>query len=115
MVGVEIANAPQFVGIGFPGVEAFEYNNLVALGPRGFVDGPRIETFEPEMAFCSGHKKCRGLLDHIETSKIEIPSVDDVESARFEDPLIQNGHIVNFPMGNNDNGRNASAQVQEGV
>ena len=99
----------------FPGVEAFEYNNLVGLDPGGFVDGPRIEAFESEIAFCSGHKKCRGLLDHIKASKIEIPSIEDVKSARFEGQLIQDGYIVNFPMGNNDNGRNASAQVQQGV
>ena len=32
------------------------------VGPRiihcGFVDGPRIKTPEPEIVFCSGHKKC---------------------------------------------------------
>jgi len=76
---------------------------------------PMRFTPESEIAFCSGHKKCQGLLDHIKASKIEIPSIDDVESAWFEDQLIQDGHIVNFPMGNNDNGRDASAQVQEGA
>jgi len=115
LVGVEIANASQFVGIGFLRVEAFEYNNLVGLDPCGSVDGSRIEAPEPEIAFCSGHKKCRGFLDPIKASKIEIASIEDIKGARFEDQLIQDGHIMNFPMGNHDNGRDASAQVQEGV
>ena len=51
----------------------------------------------------------------MKTDKIEIASIDDVKGARFEDQLTQDGDIVNFPMGNNDNGRDASAQVQEGV
>jgi hypothetical protein len=29
--------------------------------------------------------------------------VDDVKGARFEGQLIQDGYIVNFPVGNNDN------------
>ncbi len=97
------------------GIEAFEDNDLVGLNSCGFVDGPRIKTSEPEIAFCSGHKICRGLLDHIKANKIEIASIEDIKGARFEDQLIQDGYIVNFPMGNNDNGRDASAQVQESV
>ena len=54
-------------------------------------------------------------MDHIKANKIEIASIDDVKGGRFEDQLIQDGYIVNFPMGNNDKGRDASAQVQEGV
>ena len=115
LIDVEIANASQFVGIGFVGIETFEDNDLVGLDPCGFVDGSRIKTSESEIAFCSGHKKCQGLLDHIKASKIEIPSIDDVKGARFEDQLIQDGHIVNLPVGNNDKGRDASAQVQKGV
>jgi hypothetical protein len=54
-------------------------------------------------------------VDDIEANKIEIASIDDVKGAQLEDQLIQDSHIVNFPMGNNDNGRDASTQVQEGV
>jgi len=115
LIGVEIANTSQFFGIGFVGIETFEDNDLVGLNPCGFVDGSRIKTPESEIAFRSGHKKCQGLVDYIKASKIEIASIDDVKGARFEDKLIHDGDIVNFPMGNNDNGRNASTQVQERV
>ncbi len=54
-------------------------------------------------------------MDYIKANKIEIASVDDIKGARFEDQLIQNGHIVNLPVGNNDKGRDASAQVQESM
>jgi len=58
LIGVEIANTSQIVGIGFVGIEAFEDDGLVGLNPCGFVDWSRIKTPELEIAFCSGYKKC---------------------------------------------------------
>jgi len=54
---VEIANASEFVGIGFVRIEALQDHNLVGLDPGGFVDGSRIEAPESEVAFGSGDKK----------------------------------------------------------
>ena len=54
-------------------------------------------------------------MDHVKASEIQIPSVEDVESSWFEDQLIENRHIVNLSMSNDDEGRNASAQIQERV
>jgi hypothetical protein len=34
----------------------------------------------------------------MKANKIQIASIDDVKGARFEDQLIQDGDIVNFPM-----------------
>lgn len=47
----------------------------------------------------------------MKANKIEIASIDDVKGVRFKDQLTQNGDIVNFSMGNDDKGRDASAQV----
>jgi len=113
--GIEITNPSQFFGVIPFGIKPLEDNDLVALNTGGFVDGPRVETFEAEIAFCSGHKECLRLMDHIKTSKIEIPSIHDIKGSWFEDQLIEDGHIVNLSMSNDDNGRNASAQIQEGV
>jgi len=71
---------------------------------------PRIKASEPEIAFCSGHKNAEAG-GYIKANKIEIASIDDVKGARFEDELIQDGYIVNFPVVINDDGRDVSAQV----
>ena len=56
--GIEIANPSQFFGVIFSGIKSLEDDNLVALNTGGFVDGPRVETFETEIAFRSGHEEC---------------------------------------------------------
>lgn len=89
MVGVEIANAPKLVGVSLVGIESFQDNDLVGLDPAGFVDGPRVQAPEPEVAFGS----------------------DDIEGSRFEDQLIEDPDIVDFAMGDNDEGGNASSEV----
>ena len=57
MVGVEIANTSEFVGIGFSGIKAFQDHNLVGQDSGGFVDRSRIEAPESEVAFGSGDKE----------------------------------------------------------
>ena len=113
--GIEIADSSQFVGIILFGVESLEDNDLVALNALGFVDRLRIEAFELEIAFGSGHKECRGSMDLVKASEIQIPSVEDVERSWFEGQLIENRHIVNLSVGNDDEGGDASAQVQKRV
>ena len=88
---------------------------MVALNALGFVDRLRIEAFELEIGFGSGHKECRGSMDLVKASEIQISSIENIESAWFEDQLIENRHIVNLSMGNNDERGDASAQVQKRV
>ena len=54
-------------------------------------------------------------MDPIKTCKIEIPSIYDIKGSWFEDQLIEDGYVVNLPMSNDDDGRNASAHIQKGV
>ena len=113
MVGVEIANAPKLVGISLVGIESFQNNDLVGLNPGGFVDGPRVQAPEPEVALGSDHVEGRCLVDGIKAIEVQISSVDDIESSRFEDQLIEDLDIVNLAVGNNDEGWNASSEVQQ--
>jgi len=71
----------------------------------------RIEAFELEIVFGSGHKEGTGSMDLVKASEIQISSVEDVERSWFEVHLIENGHIVYLPVGNNDQGGDVSAQV----
>ena len=112
-MGVEIANAPEFVGVSLVGIESFQDNNLVRLNPGGFVDGPRVQASEPEVALGSDHIEGRCLMDGIKAIEVQISSVDDIEGSRFEDQLIEDLDIVNLAVGNNDEGGNASSEVQQ--
>ena len=115
MVGVEIANAPKLVGVSLVGIESFQDNDLVGLDPGGFVDGPRVEAAEPEIALGSDYIEGRCLMDGIKAIEVQISSVDDIEGSRFEDQLIEDPDIVNLAVGNNDEGGNASSEVEQGM
>jgi len=115
LVGIEIANAPKLVGIGLVRIESFQDNDLVGLDPVGFVDGSRVEASEPEVAFGSDHKEGRCLMDGIKAIEIQISTIDNVEGSWFEGQLIENFDVVNLAMSNNDEGGNASSEVEQGM
>ena len=68
-----------------------------------------------EVAFGSCHKECHVLSEPIEASKIDVSTVHNVESGWFEDQLIQEGDIVNFPMSDADHARNRTSQIHLGM
>ena len=115
MFGIEIANAPEFVGIGFVGIESFQDNDLIALDPGEFVDGLRVEASEPEVAFGSGDEEGRCLMDGIKAIEIQISTIDNVKSSWFEGQLIEDVDVVNLAVSDNDEGRDTPPQVQKGM
>jgi hypothetical protein len=85
------------------------------LNSHGFVDGLGIETFKIEIVLVSHHQKRQGLVEGIKMSKIEIPSIQDIDGSRFRKELIEDHDIVNLSMSNDDDGRDASMKIQEGM
>lgn len=84
------------------GIESFQDNDLVGLDPGGFVHGPRVEAFEPEVAFGSDDVEGHGLMNAIKAIEVQIPTVDDIEGSGLEDQLIEDMDIVNLPMRDNE-------------
>jgi hypothetical protein len=68
-----------------------------------------------EVAFGPGHKKRHVLCEPIEASKIDVSTVHHVERGWFEDQLIQEGNIVNFPMSDADYARDRASQIHLGM
>jgi len=97
------------------GIESFQDNDLVGLDSAGFVHGPRVEAFEPEVAFGSDDIEGRGLMNGIEAIEVQIPTVDDIEGSGFEDQLIEDMDVVNLAMRDNEERGNASSEIQEGM
>ncbi len=85
------------------------------MNPTGFVDGLRVEAPEPEVAFGSGHKESRGVMNGIKTTEIQISTIEDVKGPGFEAQLIQEVDVVNLARSDNDEGRDTSSQIQQGV
>ena len=54
-------------------------------------------------------------MNGVKAFEIQIASVDNIESSRFEDQLIEDLDIVNLAVGNNDEGGNASSEVEQSM
>ena len=97
------------------GIESLQDNDLIALHPGGFVDGPRVEASEPEVAFGSDDEEGRCLMDGIKAIEIQISTIDNVKGSWFEGQLIEDVDIVNLAVGDNDKGGDTSPEVQKGM
>jgi hypothetical protein len=54
-------------------------------------------------------------VDSVKAGKIEVTPIHDIECAGLYAELIEDVHIVNFPMSNNDYGGNAAPEIQKRV
>ena len=68
-----------------------------------------------EMVFGAGHEKCQGLMNCIESGKIYVGSVHNVERSNFDDDVVEDRHIVNVAGRNNHKGGNIPMQIQKGM
>ena len=68
-----------------------------------------------EVAFGSCHEE-RGVLSKpMEAREIDVSSIHDIEGCGFEDQLIQEGDIVDFPMSDADQARDKAPQIHLGM
>ena len=94
---------------------SFEDDNLIALDAGGFVDGLGVEPIAAEVGFGPSDKKCRCLMDFVETGKIEIAAIHNVDGPQLDDQLVEDIDIVKFPRGDDDHRRNVPLQIQKGM
>ena len=55
-----------------------------------------IEALETEIAFCLGNKKYRCLMNLVQTGKIEIATIHQIDSPGLEDQVVQDLDVVNL-------------------
>jgi len=83
--------------------------------PRRFVDRMRITPFELKVALGARHEEGTGLMHRIETGKVGVTAIHDVEASRFGNQNVEDTHIPHFPVGNVDKLGNAAPKIQERV
>jgi hypothetical protein len=110
---VGVCRVEKDLDISFVGIESFQYNELIALDSGGFVDGPRVEASEPEVAFGPCDEEGRCLVNRINTLEIQIPTIDNVKGFRFEGQLVEDIDVVNLAVGDNDERGDTSPGVQK--
>ena len=113
LAGIVEADAPEFLRIILFCVEAVQGNDLVALKARGFVDRLGIEPFELEVLFGPDDEEGRRTMDSVKTGKVRIAPIEDIDGACFDRKIVEDIDLVDFSVGNHDNRRNASPQIEE--
>ena len=79
------------------------------------IDPPPLAGTVAHVLIGARDEESQRLGDQIQTPIIDVAAVEEIEGSRFPDQLIEQLHIVHLPAGHINSGRNAAAQVQQGV
>ena len=98
-----------------PAVFAREPDGLIAAQPGRLVDAPPRDPPAAHVFLGAGNEEGSVLLEHIQTSEIDVSSIHDIERAGFEDQEVERVDIVQFSAGNVDKTRDVAAQIDQSV
>ncbi len=115
VLGVVEHDATQGVRVQPRRLRADQDNRLIASQSRRFVDPPAAPAGVVEAALCSRHEERQARREPMKTSKIDITPVHHVERARFDRQMVEDRHIVRFPIGNPHETGDVASQVHERV
>ncbi len=113
LFGIVIADPPESVGIISASIKAMEFDDLIGLNTFGFGGLLRIETPEAKISFGADDEEGSGLMDLVEACKIQIASIEKVNSSRFDEEFVEDLELVDFAMSNEDQCGNAAAQIHQ--
>ena len=113
--GVEVVNPPQGFRIVLAAVKALQSDDLIRQHSGGLVDGPRGKTLELEVALGPRDQEGRALINSVQAGEVQIAAIEDVESARLEDQLVEEIDVVNLARGDDDPTGNRAPQIQQGM
>jgi hypothetical protein len=112
---VEVTDATNRIWIVVRGLETFEDDRLIAPESCRLVDLSVGTPGISHVALRSNNKECEALREHIKASEIDVAPVHHIESACFQDELVEDSHIVDFSLCNSDKRGNISSEVEQGM
>ena len=98
------------VGLGFG---AGQRDPLVADQVLGFVDGLRRDSTRLEIRLGPDDEKRMVLMEGVESGKVQISSIQDVEGTRLEREIVEDPNIVRFSLCYMDKSRYRALQVEK--
>lgn len=114
-LGILEADTPQMLGVMFLTVKAVQGNALVAYDACGPVGRCRIDAPCVDVGFGAGHKETSGPVQRIKARVVQVCAVHDVESAGFGNKQVEDIDVVHLSVGDVDETRNGSSEVQKGM
>ena len=106
---IKITDAPQRVGVVLRRLWTTEDNRLITPQSSRFIDWRRVTPCAIEVSFSTGYIESLCLIEKMQSLKVDISSVHDVERARLERQIVEGIDIVQYPRGNPHKTGNAAA------
>ncbi len=99
---IVVTNSAKALGIAAFGNGIVERDNLVRSKAAPLVDRLREEPLTIEAFFGPRHKEGSTLVEPVESSKVEISAIHQVNGACFPDQLVEDVDFVNLAAGDDD-------------
>lgn len=109
------SDAAQLVRKSAVGIETRKDNSLVTDQVRPLIDGLGIKPAALKIRFGADDKERLALMNDMETGKIEIGPVKDVETAGLVNQVIQDPDIMHFSVCYLDKRRDGASQIEKGM
>ena len=113
--GVEVADSPQRVRIGFSRFDGSQYDGLIRAQASGLVDGMRVAPLQNDVLLGADDEERRAEGEHEEAFEIDVGSIHNVEGAGLGVDFVKDVDVVHFAVGNADKCGDIAPQVQQGV
>jgi len=112
---IVVPHSPKALGIAAFGNGIVERDDLIRSKAGGLVDRLREKALTIESFFGPSHEEGSRLVESVESSKIEISAIHQVNGAGFPEELVEDVDFVNLSAGHNHHGGNGAAKIQQGV
>lgn len=113
VLGIVERDAAEFRGIQPRRLGARQDNRLIAAESRRLVDLATSAAGVIEILLAPRDKERGRHREAIEPLEIDVAAIHDVARARFDRQVIEDVHIVHFPVGNVNKARDRSPQIEQ--
>ena len=113
VIPVVVPNAAESFGESFVGIEAGQDDCLITRQVHGFIHRTREKSVTSQVRLGPNDKERLALVKSKETPVIEITAVEDIKAARLRNEIVQNPHVVRFPICNLDKRRDRASQIEK--
>src|SRR5215469_17973415 len=115
VLNVQVAHAPQRIGISFRRFDGGQDNGVVRAYAGGLVYRVRVAPLKQNILFRADNEECRAECEHKQAGEIQVAAIHNVECTSFRNELVQDVHIPGFAIGDADKRRNIAVQVEQGM
>jgi len=112
-IGVLVAGAPQVLWMLAAGMRIVQRDGLATEDSRGAIGGSRIDAMQGHARPGSSDEERTGFVQDMEAAKIDVAAIHDVKGSRFRNKQVEGMNVVQLSIGNVDEARDGSAQVEQ--